>query len=202
MTTTAKSGDVVTAVFTTSEALTANPTVTLGGQAMTFSTLVGSTYTYTRNLTGAETDGPADLLVTGTDLATPANTTTASNIGTFTTDFTAPALTLPANITGQEATSSAGRVVTFTATSTDISPATPTVNCTPASGSTFALGTTTVNCSAADTAGNTSNGSFTITVVDTTKPVITLNGSNPTVIQVLTGTYSEAGANATDNYYT
>lgn len=36
----AKSGDIVTAIFTTSEALQANPTVTFGAQAMTFGTLV------------------------------------------------------------------------------------------------------------------------------------------------------------------
>lgn len=56
VTTKGKVGNVVTAVFTTTETLTANPTVTFGGQSMTFSTLVGSTYTYTRTLTGTETE--------------------------------------------------------------------------------------------------------------------------------------------------
>jgi hypothetical protein len=42
-----------------------------------------------------------------------------------------------------------------------------------ASGSTFALGTNTVTVIAKDAAGNTATGSFTITVQDTTKPVIT-----------------------------
>lgn len=119
----------------------------------------------------------------------------------FTIDNTAPTLTLPSNITGQEATSAAGRVVTFSASSTDASPVNPTVTCVPASGSSFALGTTTVNCDATDTAGNVVNDSFTVTVVDTTKPVITLNGSDPVTVQVL-GTYSESGASVTDNYST
>jgi hypothetical protein len=44
------------------------------------------------------------------------------------------------------------------------------VTCTPASGSTFPLGTTTVTCSATDSSGNTGSGSFTVTVVDTTPP--------------------------------
>jgi hypothetical protein len=38
------------------------------------------------------------------------------------------------------------------------------VTCTPASGSTFPLGATTVTCSATDTAGNTGSSTFTVTV--------------------------------------
>jgi hypothetical protein len=38
------------------------------------------------------------------------------------------------------------------------------VNCNPASGTLFSAGTTTVNCSSTDSRGNTSNGSFTVTV--------------------------------------
>src|SRR5215217_5843373 len=82
-------------------------------------------------------------------------------------DTTAPTLHLPANIT-QEATGATGNLVTFTATADDTNPAHPTVDCTPASGSTFVIGTTTVNCSATDAALNTANGSFTVTVRDTT----------------------------------
>lgn len=78
-----------------------------------------------------------------------------------------PALILPDDLV-EEATSAAGAVVTFVATSADETP----VTCSPASGSTFAIGTTTVNCSATNTAG-TSTGSFLVTVVDTTPPVIT-----------------------------
>jgi len=87
-------------------------------------------------------------------------------------DTTAPALTLPAPITA-EATSVAGAVVDFTASALDIGSGIATSSFTPASGSTFALGTTTVNAPAADHAGNTVTGSFTVTVQDTTAPVIT-----------------------------
>ena len=63
--------------------------------------------------------------------------------------------------------------MTFTATATDtVAPASPDVTCTPASGTTFALGATTVNCSATDAAGNEATGSFTVTVRDTTAPVL------------------------------
>jgi hypothetical protein len=41
-----------------------------------------------------------------------------------------------------------------------------TVVCTPASGSAFPVGTTTVNCVATDTSGNTASCSFTVTVYD------------------------------------
>ncbi|MDL1912791.1 HYR domain-containing protein, partial [Chloroflexi bacterium CFX6] len=44
--------------------------------------------------------------------------------------------------------------------------------CSPASGSAFALGATTVNCSASDSSGNIAYGSFNVTVTDTTPPVI------------------------------
>ena len=86
--------------------------------------------------------------------------------------------------------------MTFSATSTDVDPASPTVTCNPASGTTFPITTTTVNCSATDTVGNVSNGSFTVTIQDTTKPVITLNGG--TVNLNVGDTYIEQGATATD----
>lgn len=89
----------------------------------------------------------------------------------ITVDNTAPTLNLPANIT-TEATSSSGAIVTFTATATDANPANPDVTCLPVSGSTFALGTTPVNCSGTDTAGNIATGSFNVIVADTTAPVI------------------------------
>ena len=38
------------------------------------------------------------------------------------------------------------------------------VTCTPASGATFAVGTTAVDCSASDAAGNAVTGNFTVTV--------------------------------------
>jgi hypothetical protein len=86
-------------------------------------------------------------------------------------DSTPPTLNLPSAMT-IEATSSAGATVSYAATADDANPAHPSVTCSPASGSTFPIGISTVNCSATDAAGNSANGSFTVTVGDTTGPVL------------------------------
>ena len=78
-------------------------------------------------------------------------------------DTTAPVLTLPDNIVVQ-ASSSGEAVVTFSATANDDVDGSVPVICVPASGATFAVGTTTVNCSATDLSNNSANGSFSVTV--------------------------------------
>jgi hypothetical protein len=88
-------------------------------------------------------------------------------------DTTAPTLNLPADIT-EEATSADGAAVSYSASASDIVDGNVAVNCSPSSGSTFALGTTPVNCSATDAHGNTANGSFNVTVEDTTAPTLSL----------------------------
>ena len=88
---------------------------------------------------------------------------------------TAPTLTLPGNLTA-EATGPNGAAVSYTATASDAEDGALAADCSPASGSTFPLGTTTVNCSATDSAGASDTGSFTVTVVDTTPPSITWIG--------------------------
>ena len=58
-------------------------------------------------------------------------------------------------------------------TATDDTDPSPTVSCTPGSGSTFAIGVTTIICTATDSSGNRSSVSFNINVVDTTAPSLT-----------------------------
>ena len=90
-----------------------------------------------------------------------------SSTATFTVtvkDTTAPSLVVPADIT-QVATSPLGDAITFAATATDAVDPSPVVTCAPASGSTFALGTTTVECVAEDASGNVSApSSFDVTL--------------------------------------
>ncbi len=77
----------------------------------------------------------------------------------------------PFNNITVEATSPAGAVVTFAPTATDVT-GTPTVTCDPSSGSTFALGTRVVTCTAEDSSHNKSTMTFNVYVQDTTPPAI------------------------------
>jgi hypothetical protein len=97
--------------------------------------------------------------------------------GTFNvtvTDTTPPVVTAPADIV-KEATGPDGAVVEFLATASDIVDGAITPTCTPASGSTFPLGTTVVTCDAVDVHGNTGSSTFNVTVTsDETPPVLNL----------------------------
>jgi hypothetical protein len=114
----------------------------------------------------------------GTTTVTCSTTDKAGNTatGTFTVivkDTTPPVPKLPEHMT-VEATSPDGALVTYPASATDLVDGQVPVTCTPASGSTFPLGTTTVTCSATDKAGNTATGTFTVTVRDATPPKLVL----------------------------
>lgn len=113
-------------------------------------------------------------------------------------DLTPPVVTVQGSVTLQ-ATGPAGAPYTFTATAVDNVDGTVSAACSPASGSTFAIGTTTVSCTATDAAGNSGSGSFVVTVVDTVAPLLTVpaNIVTTTVNGALTApvTYS---ASATD----
>ncbi|MDQ2969309.1 MAG: HYR domain-containing protein, partial [Actinomycetota bacterium] len=85
-------------------------------------------------------------------------------------DKTPPAVSVPGPIT-KEATSGSGAAVSFVVTASDAIDPSPTTTCTPASGSTFPLGTTHVSCTAKDASNNTSAAAtFDVNVVDTTPP--------------------------------
>ena len=78
-------------------------------------------------------------------------------------DTVPPVLTVPGPLT-VDATGPAGAVVTFTVSAVDAVDGPVQVTCDHASGATFAIGTTTVECTASDAAGNSSHGSFTVEV--------------------------------------
>jgi hypothetical protein len=121
--------------------------------------------------------GSGDTFSLGETTVTCSATDNAGNIGsdTFTVtvqDTTAPDLSLPAD-QAVEATGPSGAVASWIITATDIVDGAIIPECDATSGAMFPLGETTVNCSATDEAGNTSNGSFKIVVQDTTGPTVT-----------------------------
>ena len=133
-----------------------------GGGAISGAT--GASYTIGSSL-------PSDTGSYTVVITDAAGSVTSNAAAVSVTDTTPPVLTLPSNMI-VEATSAAGAVASFTPTATDNVGVT-SLSATPASGSTFAIGTTTVNVIATDGAGNTANGSFTVTVRDTIAPVVT-----------------------------
>jgi len=114
--------------------------------------------------------------------ANDGNGNTASgdfNVTVTLVDHTAPVLSgVPSNRV-VEANGPGGSVVNFTTpTATDnLDGPIALVTCSPESGSTFPLGRTTVTCNAADSHGNTGSASFSVSVVDTTKPNLVVPAS-------------------------
>jgi outer membrane protein assembly factor BamB len=151
-------------------------------------------------------DGPQAGLGIGQGLlVVPAGST----LSAYGTDETAPTINAPATISAV-ATSTAGAVVSYSVTATDPD-GTATVTCTPPSGSSFPIGTTTVHCTATDAAGNSTTASFLVVVsapnadcnlshYPISKGILTLKNAN------LAGCYlpgaNLAGANATNANFT
>ena len=124
------------------------------------------------------------------------NNATLASVLVFAISNSPIAITVPTNLI-VEATSPAGAVVTFSTSATNSSGAVATSN-SPASGSTFPLGTNTVTVTAT-ASGTSTNKTFTVTVRDTTPPVITLLGANPFTNFINTA-FVNPGATATDIY--
>ncbi|WP_262964892.1 HYR domain-containing protein [Methylobacter psychrophilus] len=114
---------------------------------------------------------------------------------------------VPAAIT-KTATGATGAVVTYTApiatdTFSGVSPA--SVGCAPASGATFAIGTTPVNCLVSDLAGNSSSASFTVTVANQTLPAtrasVSVTKAECRRVSAIAGDWSVEGfsSNSTNN---
>jgi len=132
--------------------------------------------------TGVATSSGCAASTVSTNTAGQSFTCTATNGAGLTTidtvtvkrDATAPSLTVSGPVTANP-TSAAGAIVSYLApTATDaMSGMNGGASCAPASGTMFSDGVTTVNCSAADNAGNIAARSFTVTISDTTPPVIT-----------------------------
>ena len=85
-------------------------------------------------------------------------------------------LTLPGNLV-VNATGPPGAPVSFSATANDLVDGPRRVTCVPASGSTFAIGATTVACSASDTHGNIAVGSFVVYVESAAEQLLDLKSA-------------------------
>ena len=113
------------------------------------------------------------------------------------TDTTPPVVTIAGPSAPIEGNSLGGAIVAFTSSAADLVSGSVATACAPASGSVFPLGTTTVICSATDGAGQSGSSRFTIRVVDTTSPTLTLNGA--AIVAVEAGVaFVDPGARATD----
>lgn len=100
--------------------------------------------------------------VTGSLAGGGSATATASAAVTVSTQ--APAINCPPNVLAAAAQGQTSAVVNYPPPTVAGNPANVIVTCTPPSGSTFPIGTTTVNCKATDAATNTSSCSFSVTV--------------------------------------
>jgi predicted extracellular nuclease len=112
-------------------------------------------------------------------------------------DSKPPVLSLPADI-NVEAITANGTVVTYSATASDAIDGVTAVVCSPASGSTFPLGNTTVSCSAQDRHHNVANGEFHVNVTDSKAPVLTLPADIKVEAVNANGAVVTYSANATD----
>ncbi|MEE8403886.1 MAG: HYR domain-containing protein [candidate division Zixibacteria bacterium] len=117
------------------------------------------------------------VFLVGTTTVTCIATDDAGNADTCTFDITvndteAPVATCPADITVGNDPGQCSAIVTYSASITD-NCAGASISCSPASGSVFPVGTTTVTCIAIDAAGNADTCTFDITVNDTEAPVAT-----------------------------
>jgi hypothetical protein len=95
--------------------------------------------------------------------ATHGGQTTTRSFTISVVDRTPPVVTVPPD-RNLRTTSRTGLRVTYVAAATDRVDGPLPVSCTPASGSLFGGGATTVNCAATDRSGNTATARFTVTV--------------------------------------
>jgi hypothetical protein len=142
-----------------------------------------------------------DTIVTVT--ATDDNGQSASqDVTVSVVDTTPPTFDSVKDVTGVEATSTSGAVVSYSApTASDIADASVDVSCTPLAGSMFGLGKTSVTCTAIDDAGNSTQTAFDVEVVDTTAPNWTTAPADIDVVATGELTAVDLGAVTADDFF-
>ncbi len=117
--------------------------------------------------------GTTPVTVTATDNTGKVSVKTF-NVTVFVNDTTPPTFaTFPSSATINAAAGQCGAVFAYSASATD-NCSTATISASHASGSTFPIGTTTVTLTAVDGSGNQAVRSFTVTVVDTQPPTLSV----------------------------
>lgn len=175
----------------------ADVNTSLAGLVATVDTLGASTITIIVDDQG-HTGGPpqrttAEIAVTVVDTTPPTLDVPRSTV-VARTDPGKPTATVTFGVTAEDRGSplTSGALLALAAG--------PGVSCTPASGSAFPIGSTTVVCTATDEVGNTATASFVVQVIDDESPVIT--GASDQTVQLASGTsgvVSFSLPTATDN---
>ena len=154
-----------------------DPVVTVPSDLIGSATSIfGSTVTFSSSalddideiLTTTCTPSSGSVFAIGSTLVTCSATDSAGNTGSASfvitiQDTTSPVITVPEDIT-IDSTITSGTTITFSASASDDIDGFISTTCLPSSGSVFAIGSTTVICTATDSAGNVGSASFVITV--------------------------------------
>jgi hypothetical protein len=108
---------------------------------------------------------------------------------------------MPTDIVEESTGANGAQVFWSQPSATDLVDGSRPVNCTPASGTNFALGETTVSCTATDRRNNTATETFKVTVQDTTAPEVDAVDPDGTKVvprnSTVTANFSEAVQAAT-----
>ncbi|MDO8575692.1 MAG: DUF5011 domain-containing protein [bacterium] len=189
-------GDVVTLSFTVDIEPLITPSATIAGHDATVLSAGGNSWTASTTMLAGDAEGVITFsAVVGSVDASATTTVEAITSGSDVVfDGTAPVIAAHADVAA-EAASSTGATISYTSPTADDG---STVSCSPESGTTFALGTTTVTCNASDAAGNAATPTtFSVSVVDTTAPVITLTGASSQSLTV-GDSFTDEGATTAD----
>lgn len=166
--------------------------------------------------TPTKSDAGATVTVNGGNPATPVSlsvgtnnvtifvtaadgvTTKSYTVSVIRSSNTAPAITTPASPVIAEATGPSGAVVNFSVTASDNEDGVLVPVATPASGSTFALGTNTVTAKVTDSGGLSVTNTFLVIVRDTTAPMISVPSNLDIGTLNLTGATASFAVSAND----
>ncbi len=189
----------VTVTDHTAPVITAPANVSIEANAVNSSVAIGTATAsdLVDGVVSVSNNAPATFPL-GTTVVNWTATDANGNVSTGTqnvtiTDTTAPVLTVPAAV-NVEANAVNSTVSIGTATATDIFAVTVTSNA-PA---TYPLGTTVVTWTATDANGNVTTGTQSVTVVDTTAPVLTAPAAVNVEANGVLSTVSIGSATATD----